>query len=262
MTADNHIHTAFSPDGEGESETFVLRAISCGMRHLIFTEHVDNLYCDPAFGQADLEKYFARVRALREKYRDRIYIGAGLEVGYTTQNKLLNIELLETYRPDYVINSVHQVGANDCWFAAYFADKTPREACRAYLAAVRESLDAPYPFHAVGHIGYVLRNAPFDTFLLPDFAAEIDDILRVIVQKGLILEINTSCRKPWLVTVPERGVIERYVALGGRKLNFASDAHRPEDVGRSYAVARDTALSCGITHQTVLQNGKEVSLPF
>ena len=262
MTADNHIHTAYSPDGEGESEAFVLRAIECGMRHIVFTEHVDNLYCDPAFGQVDLESYFACVRALKEKYRNRLYIGAGLEVGYTTQNKLLNQELLEKYRPDYVINSVHQVGEYDCWFAEYFAGKSPAEACRAYLAAVRESLDAPYPFHAVGHIGYVLRNAPFDTFLLPDFAAEIDDVLRAVIEKDLILEINTSCRKPWLVTVPEQNAVLRYAELGGKKLNFASDAHRPEDLGRNYAAARDLAIACGITHQTVRQNGKEVFLPF
>lgn len=262
MTADNHIHTRFSPDGNGDPEAFVLAAIARGMRHVVFTEHVDLHYCHPDFAPVDLPAYFACVRQLQAKYADKIYVGAGLEVGYTPQNKADNKALIARYRPDYVINSVHQVGASDCWFPQYFADKSAREAYALYLDAVRESLNAPYEYHAVGHIGYVCRNAPFDTFLHSDHAAQTDAILQEVVKRGKILEINTSCRKPWLGTLPERALVLRYAALGGRKLCFASDAHDPKDLCRNYAAAKRLAADAGVAEQTVIEHGREIRCPF
>ena len=37
MTADNHVHTRFSPDAKGDPEEFVLRAIKLGLKHIAFT---------------------------------------------------------------------------------------------------------------------------------------------------------------------------------------------------------------------------------
>lgn len=266
-TADNHVHTRFSPDGHDEPEEFILRALSLGLKHIAFTEHVDLLYYMPQFSHGDLHGYFACVRALQKKYAPRIYVGAGLEMGYTPQNKEENAACIAAFCPDYVIQSVHQVGDCDCYFPEYFTGKTPAEAYDAYLRQVRESLDATYPYHTVGHLGYVCRNAPFDEGLLSsdapaERAALIDDILRTIVRKGKILEINTSCRKPSLGSIPEKNVLLRYVELGGKKVCFSSDAHRPEDLCRSYETFVSLCARLGISEQTAVQNGKEVLLPI
>lgn len=262
MTADNHIHTKFSPDGNGDPEEFVQQALALGCRHMVFTEHVDLHYYKPEVSKGDVDGYFACVRKLQKKYADELYIGAGLEMGYTTRNKEDNKAFIAQYRPDYVINSVHQVGDSDCYFPEYFTDKTPHEAYASYLDAVRESLDAPYPYHAVGHIGYVCRNAPFDARLCPEFLPQVADILRCILRKNKILELNTNCRKEWLGTLPERNILLTYAALGGRKLCFSSDAHRPRDIGRSYETAKRLAAAVGVKNQTVIEYGKESTIPF
>lgn len=263
IVADNHVHTRFSPDGHEDPELFVMHALALGMQHICFTEHVDLLYYNPAVEKGDIDGYFSYVRKLKQKYADRLYIGVGLEMGYTYKNKEENARFLVQYGPDYVINSVHEVDGVDCYCAEYFTNKSPQQAYAAYLEAVEESLDAPYTYHAVGHLGYVCRNAPFDT---SDFYAvmhtQIDRILEKTVAKQKILELNTSVRTAKSPTLPQRDIFMRYAAAGGARICFSSDAHRPEEVGRQYEVARALAAAAGIAEQTVIENGQEETLPF
>ena len=262
MLADNHIHTMYSPDGHNEPEEFVVRALELGLKHMIFTEHADLMYYKPHAVHCDLDAYFACVRALKKKYEAQIYIGAGLEIGFTEQNKHANAELIEKYNPDYVINSVHQVGDADCYFPEYFFGKTPQEAYAQYLKAVLASLSAPYRYNAIGHLGYACRNAPFSLSLTEAAPELIDEILNGIIERGKILELNASVRKLGGATVPPKEILLRYASLGGKKICYSSDSHRPADLCRNYEGVREYALAAGIKNQTVIEHDKELSLPF
>lgn len=261
MTADTHIHTRFSPDGTGEPEAFVLRALELHAEHVTFTEHVDLLYSDPSF-VTDLDAYFACARALQQKYADRIYVGVGLELGYTAQNKHLYADLVAKYRPDYIVNSVHQVGAYDCYAPEYFAGRTVKDAVCAYLDAVAESLLAPYPYHAVGHLGYVCRSAPQPVSLYEIAPQKTDEIVRHIANSDKILELNTHVKALSTPTLPDADVLRQYVQAGGTRVCFASDAHSPDTLGRRYAAARALAQNCGLTVQTLTENGQQVHRAF
>lgn len=262
MVADNHVHTKYSPDGHNEPEEFVLRALKLGLKHIVFTEHADLMYYKPNVAHCDLSDYFSCVRALQKKYEAEIYIGAGLEIGFTEQNKYANAELVKKYKPDYIINSVHQVGDADCYFAEYFENKTPQEAYITYLKAVLASLSAPYRYNAIGHLGYVCRNAPFSLSLYSAAPELIDEILNGIIERGKILELNASVRKLGGATVPPEEILLRYVSLGGKKVCYSSDSHRPDDLCRHFDAVRLSALAAGINSQTVIEHGKELSLEF
>ena len=261
MTADTHIHTRFSPDGAGDPEAFILRALDLGAEHVTFTEHVDLLYYDPSF-VTDLDAYFARVRALQRKYADRIYVGAGLELGYTAQNRHLYADLTEKYRPDYIVNSVHQVGEYDCYAPEYFAGRTVKDAVCAYLDAVAESLLAPYPYDAVGHLGYVCRSAPRPASLYEVAPQKTDEIVRYLANSDKILELNTHVKTLCTPTLPDADALRQYVQAGGTRVCFASDAHSPDTLGRGYDAARALAQSCGLSRQTLVENGRRTQRPF
>ena len=262
MTADNHLHTRFSPDASGDAEEYILAAIAANAKHLAFTEHVDLLYFDPSFKMCDLNEYFAHMNMLKNKYADRISLSAGLEIGYTAENKLLNKELVSKFAPDYVINSVHEVNGIDCYFKKFFVNTTPLAAAEEYLNTVLESLDAPYPYHAVGHLGYVTRNAPYEMNLSELCPELIKKILTKIINGGKILELNTSCIKPLDKSIPSRDVLKLYVSLGGKKICFSSDAHKPYDLFRNYEYFRQLCRESNITSQTVIINGNETALPL
>ena len=220
------------------------------------------MYYKPNVAHCDLDAYFSCVRALQKKYEAEIYIGAGLEIGFTEQNKYANAELVEKYKPDYIINSVHQVGDADCYFTEYFENKTPQEAYITYLKAVLASLSAPYRYNAIGHLGYVCRNAPFSLSLYSAAPELIDEILNGIIERGKILELNASVRKLGGATVPPEEILLRYVSLGGKKVCYSSDSHRPDDLCRHFDAVRLSALAAGINSQTVIEHGKELSLEF
>lgn len=129
---------------------------------------------------------------------------------------------------------------------------------------MRESLDAPYRWDAVGHLGYIGRPSPFErkTLVYSDFPNEIDDILRTIIKKGKILEANSSvggCAAEGTLCLPDISIFERYYELGGRKINFGSDSHRSDRTGYNYDAVSAALKKVGFDRWTIFAYGKEIT---
>ena len=110
MTPSNfHTHTHFC-DGKNTPEELVLEAIRLGCPKLGFSGHsytfFDESYC---MSQTGTQEYIRQVRALKEKYADRIQILLGVEQDYFSDTST------EGY--DYVLGSVHYVLKNGCYLA-------------------------------------------------------------------------------------------------------------------------------------------------
>jgi histidinol-phosphatase (PHP family) len=246
---DCHVHTNYSPDGFYSPEAVVRAAIKKGIGYLAITDHLD---FDPkyknALSESNIAEYVERLSALKKKYCGQIDLAVGIEAGYTVRNAIRISDITKSYRFDYIINSVHEVNGEDCYFKGYFKGKTKYEAYNAYLETVYESLSAPYPYHAVGHLGYVERKAPYTgtDMNLREFGGAIDRILKEIIAKDKILEINTNVYLKNLSYMPNSEILSRYKDLGGKKTAFASDAHKLERLGYGYGEAADTAKRLGL----------------
>jgi histidinol-phosphatase (PHP family) len=66
---------------------------------------------------------------------------------------------------------------------------------------------------------------------LKKFYPKIDEILKVIIRRGIALEINTSGGDRLM---PGEFVIKRYLSLGGYLITLGSDAHVPANVGKCF----------------------------
>ena len=176
------------------------------------------------------------------------------------QSQASTYEIIEKYRPDFVINSVHGVGGRDYARYQFVGDK--KEIYGAYLKLVRKSLDAPYPYDIVGHIGYIARYVPFaDRRLgLEEFGDEIDDILKTIIEKGKILEVNSANKTLENRTLPAWEIVERYFALGGRKVSFGSDAHFVERIADKREEIVETLKKIGFEYVTVPFRGEHIEV--
>ncbi len=85
---------------------------------------------------------------------------------------------------------------------------------------------------------YVPKDLP--PYRYEDHAEQIDRILRTAIRGGTALEINTGgLYKGTGKTNPEERIIRRYLALGGTKLTYGADAHRPEQVGYGFETLPD-----------------------
>lgn len=95
-----HIHTTYA-DGKNTPEEIIIEAIDRGFDSIGFSEHAYMAFSDYPHQMTveETEDYKKEVRALAEKYRDRIKIFCGLEFEYFSE--------VPTEDFDYLIGSVH-----------------------------------------------------------------------------------------------------------------------------------------------------------
>lgn len=259
---ETHTHSFFSFDGKADITDMIKRAQELGVEYYCVTDHFDYDYSLlPEYQhirQIDLPGYLARMKELKKEYP---FFHIGCELGFS-KGAVPLYQKLPFEEFDSVLNSVHTVGPYDAYNPKFFVGKEKHEAYKMYLDAIRQSLEVPYPYNTVTHIGYVRKNAPYaDTNLYYDeFKEELDGILKRIVELDKTLEINTKLDGDRFM--PEKEVLERYYAFGGRKISFASDSHEPSRLGHNFDKVEKMAAEVGFDHWTVFKKQKPYSIPF
>jgi len=265
---DCHIHTTYSPDGNVSPETVIKHAIKLRLKHIAIADHLD---IDGAtIGGVvpplpdKIAIYIDTLKKLKQKYADKIYVSIGIEAGWSKSGEKETSAILKKHTPEYVINSIHSVDGIDCYWRTYFENQADIGNNRdtvytRYFEAITESLDCPYPFHAVAHFDYIVRNAPYPDkiFKYTEFAPVLDKLLKKIIAYDKILEYNSSSYVAPLI-MPQ--IFERYYALGGRKICFSSDAHTLDRIGDKYNEATKIMRDIGYKFWTVIQDTKPIKI--
>ena len=270
LLMDLHTHTTYSHDGLNTPAEMVACAQKLGIAFYGITDHFDYDYDTSLMDEeeykrtrnGDEDEYFHALRHLQDDYAGVVNVLVGAEFGYSEKADVQGRYALtyEKYRPDYVINSVHSIDGKDFAYSRIEGDK--KLVYSAYLSLVRQSLDVPYPYHIVGHIGYAARYVPFEdkAFDLQDFGKQLDDIFCTIIQKGKILEVNTASKQLPQRSIPDKALLKRYYDLGGRKICFGSDAHFPERIAEKWDETIATLKEIGFTHLTLPFRGEEIKI--
>ena len=84
----------------------------------------------------------------------------------------------------------------------------------------------------------------------------LDCILKGIIRRGKILEVNTSSKTAGSPFIPDTDILTRYFELGGRDVSFASDSHDTARIAEKYSLVCDALKKIGFTHFTVPCRGK------
>lgn len=259
---DLHIHTSFSSDSTEEMENYIIKAIENGESNIIgFTEHFDFDYAYSGLlaTYVDFVGFFDKIAEMKVKYADKIKILVGAEFGYADNENAMQLAnmIWDKYPLDYAINSIHLVDFEDLWFEKYFKNKTKQEAYSKYLQWIRKSLDTKTKYQMVAHLGYCQRKAIYDDKILhyDDFAEQIDDIFKTMIEKNIILEINTStCGVCDLI--PSVEMLIRYKELGGELITFSSDAHGVDRLFDRYDYVCNVARELGFKGFAYYENGE------
>ena len=264
---DVHVHTAFSHDGREELKTMLAAAHKKGLAFFGISEHFDyDVFTVKGVQGIDDEEYFHAARHLQEDYAGCMNVLIGAEFGYSDDEKVQGMYLstYEKYHPDFIINSVHGMLGEDYYYRTLFGDKEKRtkaDSYGEYIALVRRSLDAPYPYDIVGHFGYLTRYAPYENrdLTLLEFGEQIDDLLQTVIRKNKILEVNSST-KGMGISVPNEEILRRYYELGGRKISFASDAHESARIADKREEVVEMLKRIGFTYITVPCRGEHIKI--
>ena len=257
---DMHMHSQFSGDSSAPLETMVLSAIEKKLGGLCFTDHLDIDYPDdPELFLLDLPNYTAAVSALRDKYANTFPVRMGIELGLQPHLAKLHKDILSQYSFDFVIGSSHVVHGFDPYYPKFYENRNEKSCYREYFESILENIQAFDGFDVYGHIDYVVRYGPTKNtnYCWQEYQEIIDEILRLLIQKGKGIEINTGGFKYGLGHPnPTEGILTRYRELGGEIITLGADAHAPEHVGYDFHKIPDLLTESGFRYFTVFRNRK------
>ena len=237
MIFDSHMHTRFSADSQMLAADAINRAKNLNLG-VVFTEHFDyglKLYGKPfAF---DAATYMSEYKNLRG---DSVRLGA--EVGLRKFARAANEKFIAAANFDLVIGSIHLVDDLDIYYPEFYADKDKATAYRKYFSQMAAEA-AVGDYDVLGHIDYICRAAPYDNPEIDyvTFKAEIDAVLKIVVERGKVLELNTRRFGSARAVTELVPVYKKYRELGGRFVTIGSDAHKVGAIGNYFDRALDFA---------------------
>jgi len=242
VTIDLHNHTPLCNHAEGSIDEYVKAAIDKGIDIFGFADHApmdfDEKY---RMGFDQMAVYEAEVREAAARYTDRITLRLGYEVDFLPghmDERVLNAEV------DYLIGSVHFIdewGFDNPEFIGKYEDADLDTIWREYFEAV-EAMARSGLFDIVGHLDLIkVFNYRPDT----DIRSLAEGSLDAIAAAEMTLELNAAgWRKPVGEAYPSLDLL-RMAHDRGIPITFASDAHKPEQVGYRMAELHTLARKAG-----------------
>ena len=112
MDYNYHTHTYRCGHASGTEEEYIKRAIECGIKYMGFSDHAPLKFADghePNFRvpTSKVEDYFSTIKALREKYKDKIDISIGFEMEYYPNIFDKMLKTVKDYGAEYLILGEH-----------------------------------------------------------------------------------------------------------------------------------------------------------
>jgi len=230
---DYHMHTSVSYDSKANAQEMAQVALAAGLKEICFTDHMD--YCrtaDPKAITFDIADYR---RAYDDLHVSGLLIRRGVEFGITVWNQKEMAEFLKLYPFDFVIGSVHFIHDVDPYEERYWAGRSVRESYRVYFDEMLECVRVQDDYDVLGHLTYACKspfNPTHEPVLFEEYREVTQEIMRILVQKGKGMEINTSGVDSAGVFLPSADYLRRFKELGGEIVTIGSDAHNAARVGQ------------------------------
>lgn len=229
---DFHIHSGVSFDTDSVAKDIALAAKNGGLTEICFTDHQDyGCYPWQEGYLISLEEYH---RTYDELFVPGLTIRKGIEIGLADWNVDEVDRFLQARDFDFVIGSVHMVDGHNAYLEGYWQGKTPEQAFTLYLERTLECVKYHDNFDVLGHMTFVaksLHNSTGKGVNYQDYRDISDEILKILVDKGIGMEINTSAYDRIHDFLPSADFLRRYKELGGSIVTVGSDAHNSSKVG-------------------------------
>ena len=259
MIVDLHNHTTLCNHAEGTIEEYVQAAIDSGTKVFGFSDHAPMDF-DPKYRMKfeEMQQYEKDVLSAQEKYKDEIKILLGYEVDYLPGH--MDSRILEA-DVDYLIGSVHFIegwGFDNPEFIGEWESQDVDEIWQKYFDTIEEMAKSKL-FDIVGHLDLI---KVFKFMPKGDISKMAYKSLIAIKEANMVLELNVAgFRKDVEEAYPSASLLKDAYMLG-IPITFASDAHKPEQVGLFHNEIVQLAREIGYTECIYFKNKKQIRVAF
>jgi histidinol-phosphatase (PHP family) len=232
-------------------ERYVEQAIESGVTELGFSDHLfmywlTSEHRDPELGMAEWEHdfYIEDVERCRARYASDITIRLSTEADFIPGHEHTLENILRGYDWDYVIGSVHFIGAwgfDDSRYLAGYAEWNIDDLYARYFDLVGASAETGL-FDSIGHCDLVKK---FGHRPGCDQSSNYAALAARLAATGACVEVNTAgLRKPVGEMYPHPDLL-RACHDAGVPVTLGSDAHAPTEVAADLASACDLMRRAG-----------------
>ena len=259
------MHSIFSHDSQVEPTAMIESAIEKGFSIICFTDHVDIDFPEQVI-TFDTAEYWKCLTQLRESYKDRIDIRIGVEVGLQPHIFLENNAFVESVPFDFVIASTHVIQGMRPklkQFSEYKEKYELKEGVRVFLEETLQNIRVFDNFDVYGHLDY-LSTCTYDgtPFSYMDNRELTDEILKLLINMGKGLELNTRNVKTYGMGSPCGEVLQRYRELGGDIITLGSDTHTYQKLGNNIEWGMEHFRECGYRYFAIFKDRKPEFIKF
>ena len=262
--ADYHVHSRASPDASASMTELAEAAIRLGFQELCFTDHVEPIRFGTTAPRAsyDWAPMIAEFGAAQTAVGDRITLRLGAELGDAVWG-IDRMERMLAQAPalDFCIGSIHtlseQMDGRDLYFLSPKDEEDTRRCLADYLGQVKKLAEWG-KFQVLGHLTLPLRYLNEDRGMhvsFDGFESEMEEIFRIIIPKGIGIELNTNRGN---TPLPDGKWLRMYRSLGGEIITLGTDAHTPAAVGCSIREGQTLLRESGFRRFCTFRGGKPV----
>ena len=256
---DMHVHSRHSHDSRTPVAECAESCVEKGISGFAVTDHFDVEYHHERDILGYIDGSVSEAEAAAKDYAGKVKIFKGVEIGEGIWFEDDVRELLKRHDFDVVLGSVHAVRYKNLQepysvidFSTMSEDDLDGYLSR-YFDEVFTMLER-IPLDIVSHLTCPLRYINYKYKRAVDmtkYEKQIERILRLMIDKGLALEVNTSCDAFFM---PDEWIIGKYREMGGYLVTIGSDAHVSQNVGKSFEKAIDILRKFGFKNYYYYEN--------
>lgn len=253
---DYHMHSLNSTDAHDEISALCAQAVARGLQEIAVTDHFEPSAGHEDYPEYDGRKYFTKIAEARRRFAGKLSIKSGVELGQPHLFPKYSLQLLEEYPYDYVLGSAHRMPNNVDFGEVRYTPENLAAYCVRYLTELKALAQWGH-YDCLGHLDLVKRYAANYRLQanLMDYQEQLAEILRIVIDKGKGIEVNTSgLRQSSQECLPDLDIIRLYKELGGEIITVGSDAHWAEDVGKGIQEGMERLKKAGFKYVSVYTN--------
>ncbi len=266
---DTHIHTKNSPDSKEPIDKVCEVAIQKRLNGIAICDHAEISLFHMFDFHKIIENSIRDTKMAKDRYGDKIKLLQGIEISEFFWDESLLHGFLSLADYDIILGSVHRVncaGHDDSYSRVVMADTTEEnlhEFLRTYFDDMIRMIQN-YDFDVLSHLTVPLRyiNGKYgrgiELFRHDD---KIETILRMIKEKEIALEINTSGIDTAIdCCFPDEKIVRKYKEIGGKLVTIGSDAHTAERIGYGFERAKEMLKKAGFDGYYYYEKRKPVKV--